>query len=107
MTKESPATVGGEQRFGATKPMSPTAAAAAGMRRVLVVDDDGELRQLLSTYLSRHGYDVLLLPSTEQLDSYLDRYNPHLIILDLMMPGEDGLAACRRLRAARATPRRS
>jgi two-component system phosphate regulon response regulator OmpR len=73
-------------------------AAAASMRRVLVVDDDSELRQLLSAYLSRHGYDVLLLPSTEQLDSYLDRYNPHLIILDLMMPGEDGLAACRRLR---------
>ncbi len=68
------------------------------MRRVLVVDDDAELRQLLSTYLSRHGYDVLLLPSSDQLDSYLDRYSPHLIILDLMMPGEDGLATCRRLR---------
>ncbi|MEO8938860.1 MAG: response regulator [Burkholderiaceae bacterium] len=68
------------------------------MRRLLVVDDDSELRQLLSAYLSRHGYDVLLLPNTEQLDAYLDRYNPHLVILDLMMPGEDGLAACRRLR---------
>ena len=71
---------------------------ATTMRRLLVVDDDGELRQLLSAYLSRHGYDVLLLPGTDQLDAYLDRYNPHLVILDLMMPGEDGLAACRRLR---------
>ena len=72
--------------------------AATALRRLLVVDDDAELRQLLSAYLSRHGYDVLLLPGTEQLDAYLDRYNPHLVILDLMMPGEDGLAACRRLR---------
>lgn len=76
---------------------SPSAAASP-LRRLLIVDDDAELRTLLSTYLSRHGYDVLLLPNTEQLDGYLDRYNPHLIILDLMMPGEDGLAACRRLR---------
>ena len=73
------------------------------MRRLLVVDDDADLRQLLSTYLSRHGYDVLLLPNTEQLDAYLDRYNPHLVILDLMMPGEDGLAACRRLRGKNDT----
>ena len=86
--------VAGEQR--ASTPQN--AAAPPAMRRLLVVDDDSELRHLLSTYLSRHGYDVLLLPGTEQLDAYLDRYNPHLVILDLMMPGEDGLAACRRLR---------
>lgn len=70
----------------------------ASKRRLLVVDDDGELRQLLSTYLTRHGFDVLLLPNTTQLDSFIDRYSPHLVVLDLMMPGEDGLAACRRLR---------
>ncbi len=92
----SPAT---DQRF-ATQKAQP---AAATMRRLLVVDDDADLRQLLSTYLSRHGYDVLLLPNTEQLDAYLDRYNPHLVILDLMMPGEDGLAACRRLRGKNDT----
>lgn len=90
------------QRTMTNKPIapvpSPTAPTASAMRRVLVVDDDADLRQLLSTYLSRHGYDVLLLPNTEQLDAYIDRYSPHLIILDLMMPGEDGMAACRRLR---------
>jgi two-component system phosphate regulon response regulator OmpR len=69
-----------------------------GRRRLLVVDDDAELRQLLSTYLTRHGFDVLLLPNTAQLDQFIDRYSPHLIVLDLMMPGEDGLSACRRLR---------
>ncbi len=79
--------------------VSPAPTTRAGSkRRLLVVDDDAELRQLLSTYLTRHGFDVLLLPNTGQLDQYLDRYSPHLIVLDLMMPGEDGLAACRRLR---------
>ncbi len=68
------------------------------MKRILLVDDDPELRRLLATYLGRHGYDALLLPDTRQLDAFLERYQPHLIVLDLMLPGEDGLAACRRLR---------
>jgi two-component system phosphate regulon response regulator OmpR len=98
MTKES-TTVGAATARHAPPSATPASTIASStMRRVLVVDDDAELRQLLSTYLSRHGYDVLLLPSSDQLDSYLDRYSPHLIILDLMMPGEDGLATCRRLR---------
>ncbi len=80
-------------------PLQPLPTARTGAkRRLLIVDDDAELRQLLSTYLTRHGFDVLLLPNTGQLDQYLDRYSPHLIVLDLMMPGEDGLAACRRMR---------
>ena len=69
------------------------------MKKILLVDDDPELRQLLATYLGRHGFDALLLPDTRQLDAYLERFQPHLVVLDLMMPGEDGLAACRRLRA--------
>ena len=69
------------------------------MKKILLVDDDSELRQLLATYRGRHGFDTLLLPDTRQLDAYLDRYAPQLIVLDRMMPGEDGLTACRRLRA--------
>lgn len=69
------------------------------MKKILLVDDDGELRRLLATYLARHGFDTLLLPDTRQLDAFLERYQPHLVVLDLMLPGEDGLAACRRLRA--------
>jgi two-component system, OmpR family, phosphate regulon response regulator OmpR len=68
------------------------------MKKILIVDDDPELRQLLATYLGRHGYDALLLPDTQQIDVYLERYQPHLVVLDLMMPGENGLMACRRLR---------
>ena len=67
-------------------------------KKILLIDDDPELRQLLAAYLGRHGFDTLLLPDTCQLDAYLERYQPHLIVLDLMLPGEDGLAACRRLR---------
>jgi two-component system phosphate regulon response regulator OmpR len=69
------------------------------MKKILLVDDDPELRQLLATYLGRHGFDTLLLPDTRQLDAFIERYQPRLIVLDLMLPGEDGLAACRRLRA--------
>jgi two-component system phosphate regulon response regulator OmpR len=69
------------------------------MKKILLVDDDPELRQLLATYLRRHGFDPLLLPDTRQLDATLERCQPQLIVLDLMLPGEDGLAACRRLRA--------
>ena len=71
----------------------------SSLKKILLVDDDPELRQLLASYLGRHGFDTLLLPNTQQLDAYLERYQPHLVILDLMLPGEDGLAACRRLRA--------
>ena len=69
------------------------------MKKILLIDDDAELRQLLAAYLGRHGFDTLLLPDTRQLDAFLDRYQPQLLVLDLMLPGEDGLAACRRLRA--------
>lgn len=68
------------------------------MKKILLIDDDPELRRLLATFLDRHGYDTLLLPDTQQLDAFLTRYQPRLVVLDLMLPGEDGLAACRRLR---------
>ena len=68
------------------------------MKKILIVDDDPELRQLLASYLKRHDYDALLLPDAQHVNAYLDRYQPHLVVLDLMMPGEGGLSVCRRLR---------
>lgn len=71
--------------------------------RILVVDDDSRLRDLLSRYLTEQGFQVITLPDTRDLDRKLQRDPPHLLVLDLMLPGEDGLAACRRLRAAGET----
>lgn len=72
---------------------------AALRKKILIVDDDPELRTLLSTYLLQNDLEPLQLPDTRQVDTYLERYQPHLLVLDLMMPGEDGLALCRRLRS--------
>jgi two-component system phosphate regulon response regulator OmpR len=67
--------------------------------RVLVVDDDPELRGLLQRFLSEHGFHVRALDGGKALDQALARDPADVIVLDLMMPGEDGLAICRRLRA--------
>ncbi len=73
--------------------------------RVLVVDDDARLRDLLSRYLSEQGYSVKAVTDSTAMDRALHREHYDLIVLDLMLPGEDGLAICRRLRAAEdATP---
>src|SRR5574338_1459697 len=71
--------------------------------KVLVVDDDVRLRDLLSRYLTEQGFQVASLPDSSQLDRRLQRDPPHLLVLDLMLPGEDGLAVCRRLRGAGET----
>jgi len=68
--------------------------------RVLVVDDDARLRDLLSRYLSEQGYSVKAVVDSTAMDRALHREHYDLIVLDLMLPGEDGLAICRRLRAA-------
>ncbi len=66
--------------------------------KLLVVDDDPALRQLLADYLNRHGYDTLLAPDATDLSSRITRYAPDLLVLDRMLPGGDGADACRRLR---------
>lgn len=66
--------------------------------KLLVVDDDPALRQLLADYLNRHGYDTLLAPDAHDLAARITRYAPDLLVLDRMLPGGDGADACRRLR---------
>jgi len=68
--------------------------------RILVVDDDVRLRDLLTRYLAGQGFDVRAIPDARDLDKRLQRDPPSLVVLDLMLPGEDGLAVCRRLRGA-------
>ena len=71
--------------------------------KILVVDDDLRLRDLLQRYLSEQGFAVSTVSDTAGMDKSLARERFDLIVLDLMMPGEDGLTACRRLRGTRNT----
>ena len=68
--------------------------------RIVVLDDDARIRDLLRRYLSQEGFDVLLAEDGKALNRLMTRENIDLIVLDLMLPGEDGLSICRRLRAA-------
>ncbi|MEM7057146.1 MAG: response regulator [Pseudomonadota bacterium] len=67
---------------------------------ILIVDDDPDIRSLVAEFLSREGLDVEQAENAEVMDAVLARVRPDLIVLDLMLPGEDGLSICRRLRAA-------
>lgn len=66
--------------------------------KILVVDDDMRLRALLERYLTEQGFLVRGAANAEQMDRLLARENFHLMVLDLMLPGEDGLSICKRLR---------
>ena len=68
--------------------------------KILVVDDDTRIRELLKRYLTQEGFDVFLAEDGKSLTRLMMRETLDLIVLDLMMPGEDGLSICRRLRAA-------
>ncbi|MDY0011293.1 MAG: two-component system response regulator OmpR [Rhodocyclaceae bacterium] len=68
--------------------------------RILLVDDDARLRDLLSRYLSEQGFGVKPVADAPAMERALHREHFDLIVLDLMLPGEDGLSICRRLRAA-------
>ena len=67
---------------------------------IWVVDDDPELRQMVGSYLIDQGYDVRCLCDVKQLEARLEFQRPDLVVLDLMLPGDDGLTALRRLRDA-------
>ncbi|MDP2809611.1 MAG: two-component system response regulator OmpR [Rhodocyclaceae bacterium] len=69
--------------------------------KILVVDDDLRLRQLLERYLAEQGFAVKSAENAAAMDKALSRELYDLIVLDLMMPGEDGLSVCRRLRGAK------
>jgi two-component system OmpR family response regulator/two-component system phosphate regulon response regulator OmpR len=67
-------------------------------QHILIVDDDARLRDLLTRYLGEQGFSVKAVGDAQQMDKVRSREHYHLIVLDLMMPGEDGLSICRRLR---------
>ncbi len=67
--------------------------------KIVIVDDDTRIRDLLRRFLSQEGFDVLMAEDSRALTRIMQRESVDLIVLDLMLPGEDGLTICRRLRA--------
>ena len=67
--------------------------------KIAIVDDDARIRDLLRRYLTQEGFEVFQAEDGKALSRILLRESVDLIVLDLMMPGEDGLSICRRLRA--------
>ena len=68
--------------------------------RLLVVEDDARLRGLLERYLCEQGFEVVVAGDVAGAEKQLQRFHVDLIVLDLMLPGEDGLSFCRRLRGS-------
>ena len=79
-------------------------AAPAGSPHILVVDDDREIRDLLGRFLAKHGYRVEEAADGRAMQKALSDWRIDLIVLDLMLPGEDGLSLCRQLRASSNIP---
>lgn len=73
-------------------------------RHILVVDDDPGLRELLQRYLAEQGYRIDAVADGVAMKQHLARHKVDLVILDLMLPGEDGLTLARRLRAEDGPP---
>jgi two-component system OmpR family response regulator len=73
---------------------------------ILVVDDDREIRELVSSYLKKNGFRTTVAADGRQMRSILEATSVDLVVLDIMMPGDDGLVLCRELRAGkhRAVP---
>ena len=72
----------------------------ASVANILVVDDDQRLRDLLNRYLAEQGFGVHAVANGSAMERVMGKENVDMIILDLMLPGEDGMSICRRLRAA-------
>jgi two-component system OmpR family response regulator len=71
---------------------------------LLITDDDPEIRELLAHFLRKHGYEVSLAANGEEMDQHLAVASLDLIVLDVMLPGEDGLSLCRRISANNDIP---
>lgn len=72
--------------------------------RLVVVDDEPDIRAMVADYLGRDGYAVSRCASGAELDMLLDSGPADLVVLDVSLPGEDGLSIARRLRATRSMP---
>ncbi len=71
---------------------------------LLIVEDDPEISRLVADFMRREGFEVACAGDGKAMDAVLQRLRPDILILDLMLPGEDGLSICRRMRATDTIP---
>jgi DNA-binding response OmpR family regulator len=73
-------------------------------KQILVVDDDQEIRNLLDQYLSKSGFSVISAGDGIEMHQLLESHSPDLIVLDVMLPGDDGFTLCQRVRKTSTVP---
>jgi DNA-binding response OmpR family regulator len=73
-------------------------------KTVLAIDDDNAITELLAMLLRTHGYEVLTANDGEEGVKFIKEKTPHVVVLDLMMPGMDGWQVCKRVRAFSNVP---
>lgn len=76
----------------------------AAKQKILIVDDDANIAELISLYLIKECFDTLIVNDGEEAIEQFKRYQPNLILLDLMLPGIDGYEVCREVRKTSAVP---
>jgi DNA-binding response OmpR family regulator len=76
----------------------------AQQTKILIVDDDDDIRGLLTGFLAEEGFIASGVSDASSMDAAICRDRPDLVVLDLMLPGEDGLSICRRLRSGSSIP---
>lgn len=87
------------------RPVTPADPPPGALARVLVVEDDPAVRSAVERGLALHGFDVVAVPDAERALSEVARRRPHLLVLDIGLPGMNGIELCSRLRAVDvATP---
>jgi two-component system OmpR family response regulator len=84
-------------------PMAP-AASPSSAGHILLVEDDAEISRMLRQVLSENGFAACAVASAAEMEPVLARGNVDLVVLDVMLPGEDGFSICRRLRATSSIP---
>ena len=72
--------------------------------KILIVDDDNNIAELISLYLTKECYDTMIVNDGEEALTAFEEYNPNMILLDLMLPGIDGYQVCREIRAKSNVP---
>ena len=77
---------------------------AAARQKILIVDDDSNIAELISLYLMKEFYETRIVGDGEEALEAVESFEPDLILLDLMLPGMDGYQVCREVRSSRDTP---